>query len=265
MITIKSRREFAKMQRAGAAVAAVHRAVRDSARPGVALLELEEIGARVIAEHGCTPSFLDYLGSYPATLCLSPNDVIVHGIPNEYRLEEGDILSVDAGAIFEGFHGDAAFTVPIGDVTSEAEHLIATTQEGMWAGIRQVQKGRRLGDIGAAIHAVGDAHGYGVVEEYVGHGIGREMHEEPQVPNYGTPGSGLRLKTGMALCIEPMFNVGSRETRVDADGWTVRTKDGSLSAHWEHTVAITPDGPMVFTVDAEPVPVEQAVDSLTSS
>jgi len=265
MITIKSRREFAKMQRAGAAVAAVHRAVREIARPGVALLELEEIGARVIAEHGCTSSFLGYLGTYPATLCLSPNDVIVHGIPNEYRLEEGDILSVDAGAVFEGFHGDAAFTMPIGDVPSEAEQLIATTQEGMWAGIREVHKGRRLGDIGAAIHAVGDAHGYGVVEEYVGHGIGREMHEEPQVPNYGTPGSGLRLKTGMALCIEPMFNMGSRETRVDADGWTVRTKDGSLSAHWEHTVAITPDGPMVFTVDAEPVPVEQAADSLTGS
>ena len=265
MITIKSRREFAKMQRAGAAVAAVHRAVREIARPGVALLELEEIGARVIAEHGCTSSFLGYLGTYPATLCLSPNDVIVHGIPNEYRLEEGDILSVDAGAVFEGFHGDAAFTMPIGDVPSEAEQLIATTQEGMWAGIREIHKGRRLGDIGAAIHAVGDAHGYGVVEEYVGHGIGREMHEEPQVPNYGTPGSGLRLKTGMALCIEPMFNMGSRETRVDADGWTVRTKDGSLSAHWEHTVAITPDGPMVFTVDAEPVPVEQAADSLTGS
>jgi methionyl aminopeptidase len=262
MITIKSRREFAKMQRAGAAVAAVHRAVREAARPGVSLLELEEIGARVIADHGCTASFLNYLGTYPATLCLSPNDVIVHGIPNDYRLTEGDILSVDAGAIFEGFHGDAAFTMGIGGISAEAQHLIDTTEEGMWAGIRAVRKGNRLGDIGAAIHAVGEANGYGVVEEYVGHGIGREMHEEPQVPNYGSSGSGLKLRNGMALCIEPMFNMGSRETRVDGDGWTVRTKDGSLSAHWEHTVAITPDGPMIFTSSAEPLPVDEAVETL---
>lgn len=259
MITIKSRREFAKMQRAGACVAAVHASVREAAKPGVSLDELEDIGAAIIAEHGCTSSFLNYLGTYPATLCLSPNDVIVHGIPNGYRLQEGDILSVDAGAIFEGFHGDAAFTMPIGKVSPEAQHLIETTEEGMWAGIRQVRKGNRLGDIGAAIAAIGETHGYGVVEEYVGHGIGREMHEEPQVPNYGEPGKGLKLKTGMALCIEPMFNVGSRQTKVDKDGWTVRTADGSLSAHWEHTVAITPDGPMVFTAASEPVPVDEAV------
>ncbi len=257
MITIKSRREFAKMQRAGATVAAVHEAVRGMAEPGVSLLEIEEAGARIIAEHGCTSSFLNYLGSYPATLCLSPNDVIVHGIPNEYRLEEGDILSVDAGAIFEGFHGDAAFTMGIGSVSSDAQRLIEVTEEGMWAGIRHVRKGSRLGDIGAAIQAVGESNGYGVVEEYVGHGIGRQMHEEPQVPNYGEEGSGLRMRNGMALCIEPMFNMGARYTKVDADGWTVRTKDGSLSAHWEHTVAITPDGPMVFTAAADPVPVDE--------
>jgi methionyl aminopeptidase len=262
MITIKSRREFAKMQKAGAAVAAVHRAVRDAATPGTSLLELEEIGARIIAEHGCTSSFLNYLGSYPATLCLSPNDVIVHGIPNDYRLKEGDILSVDAGAIFEGFHGDAAFTMGIGTISEEARRLIEATEEGMWAGIRQVRKGNRLGDIGAAIQAVGAANGYGVVEEYVGHGIGRAMHEEPQVPNYGVEGTGLKLRTGMALCIEPMFNMGGRETKVDPDGWTVRTADGSLSAHWEHTVAITPDGPMVFTAQDEPIPVDESVDTL---
>ncbi len=259
MITIKSRREFAKMQRAGACVAAIHTAVRDAAGPGVSLLELEEIGAHVISKHGCTSSFLNYLGSYPATLCLSPNDVIVHGIPGDYRLKEGDILSVDAGAIFEGFHGDAAFTMPIGEVSPEARHLIDTTEEGMWAGIREVRKGGRLGDIGAAIAAVGETHGYSVVEEYVGHGIGRQMHEEPQVPNYGKPGTGMKLRGGMALCIEPMFNIGQRYTMVDPDGWTVRTADGSLSAHWEHTVAITPDGPMVFTAAAEPVPVEDAL------
>ncbi len=262
MITIKSRREFAKMQKAGAAVAAVHRAVREAAGPGVSLMELEEIGARIIAEYGCTSSFLNYHGTYPATLCLSPNDVIVHGIPNEYELREGDILSVDAGAIFEGFHGDAAFTMPIGQVSPEARRLIDTTEEAMWAGIRAVRRGGRLGDIGAAIYEVGDSNGYGVVEEYVGHGIGRQMHEEPQVPNHGTRGTGLKLKTGMALCIEPMFNIGSRETKVDPDGWTVRTRDGSLSAHWEHTVAITADGPMVFTSHREPVPVDEAVDSM---
>ncbi len=255
MITIKSRREFAKMARAGAAVAAVLAAVREAARPGVSLVALDEIGANVIADHGCTPSFLGYLGSYPATLCLSPNDVIVHGIPDPSKLREGDILSVDAGAIYEGFHGDAALTVGVGEINSEARHLIDATEEALWAGIRQVRKSGRLGDIGHAVHAVGDAHGYGIVEEYVGHGIGRDMHEEPQVPNYGTPGKGLRLKTGMALCIEPMFNIGRRHTKVDADGWTVRTDDGSLSAHWEHTVAITPDGPQIFTAGAEPVPV----------
>lgn len=259
MITIKSRRELEKMARAGACVAAVHQAVRDAARPGVSLLELEAIGAQVLETHGCTSSFLGYHGSYPATLCLSPNDVIVHGIPNDYRLREGDILSVDSGAIFEGFHGDAAFTMAVGEVSDEAQRLMDATEEGMWAGVRQVRKGNRLGDIGAAVFEVGKAHGYGVVEEYVGHGIGRAMHEEPQVPNYGEPGKGMKLRVGMALCIEPMFNMGTRHTQVDADGWTVRTLDGSLSAHFEHTVAITPDGPMVFTAAPEPIPVDAAV------
>jgi methionyl aminopeptidase len=259
MITIKSRRELGKMARAGACVAAIHEAVREAILPGVSLLELESIGADVIEAHGCTSSFLGYLGTYPATLCLSPNDVIVHGIPSDYRLREGDILSVDAGAIFEGFHGDAAFTVGVGEISDEARRLVEATEEGMWAGVRLVRKGARLGDIGAAISAVGEDAGYGIVEEYVGHGIGRAMHEEPQVPNYGTPGQGMKLRAGMALCIEPMFNLGGRSTKVDADGWTVRTADGSLSAHFEHTVAITPDGPMIFTAASEPIPVEVAV------
>ena len=256
MITIKSKREFAKMAIAGATVAAVHEAVREAAAPGVSLMALDEISARIISERGCTSSFLGYHGTYPATLCLSPNDVIVHGIPSERRLEEGDILSVDSGAIFEGFHGDAAFTMPIGAVSPEAQRLIDVTEEALWAGVRQVRKGGHLGDIGASVAAIGEANSYGVVEEYVGHGIGRQMHEEPQVPNYGKPGQGLRLRTGMSLCIEPMFNVGSRQTSVDADGWTVRTADGSLSAHWEHTVCLTPDGPQVFTAGEEPIPVE---------
>ena len=256
MITIKSRREFAKMQKAGATVAAVHEAVREAVEPGVSLLELEDISARILEERGCTSSFLGYHGTYPATLCLSPNDVIVHGIPSAYKLREGDIISVDAGAIYEGFHGDAAFTVGVGAISPEAQSLIDVTEQALWAGIREVRKGAHLEDIGAAVHEVGSEHGYGVVEEYVGHGIGRQMHEEPQVPNYGTRGRGLRLKTGMSLCIEPMFNMGKRHAKVDDDGWTVRTQDGSLSAHFEHTVAITPDGPQVFTAGEEAIPVE---------
>jgi len=256
VITIKSRREFAKMARAGAAVAAIHEAVREAAAPGVSLLALEEISARILEERGCTSSFLGYHETYPATLCLSPNDVIVHGIPSERRLEEGDILSVDAGAIYEGFHGDAAFTVAIGTVSADARRLIEVTEEALWTGIHEVRKGGHLGDIGTAVSDVGKSNGFGVVEEYVGHGIGRQMHEEPQVPNYGRRGQGLRLRTGMSLCIEPMFNLGSRHTIVDDDGWTVRTADGSLSAHWEHTVCLTPDGTQVFTAGEEPVPVE---------
>jgi len=173
---------------------------------------------------------------------------VVHGIPGDYRLEDGDILSIDCGAIYQGYHGDAAFTMAIGRVSPEAQALIEATERGMWAGITQVKAGNRVGDIGAAVDAVGSGAGYGVVREYVGHGIGRQMHEEPQIPNYGTPGKGLKLRKGMAVCIEPMFNIGGYETKVDDDQWTVRTADGSLSAHWEHTVCLTPDGPVVTTL-----------------
>jgi methionyl aminopeptidase len=262
MITIKSRREFEKMAVAGACVAAIHRAVRGAAEPGVSLLELEDVSREVLSERECTSSFLNYHGTYPATLCLSPNDVIVHGIPSDYRLREGDILSVDAGAIYEGFHGDAAFTMAIGEVAPEVRALVDATEEGLWAGVRAVEAGARLGDIGAAIEEVGRRNGYGIVEEYLGHGIGRQMHEEPQVPNVGERGKGMKLRTGMALCIEPMFNVGSRHTAVDGDGWTVRTADGSLSAHWEHTVAMTRDGVMIFTAAEEPIPVAAVAESV---
>lgn len=264
MITLKSEREFAKMAVAGRCVGAVLDQVRAAATVGVSLMDLDRAAAEIIREHGCTPSFLNYQASrqqvpYPGHLCLSVNDVIVHGIPSDYRLREGDILSVDAGAIFEGFHGDAAFTVAVGEVGSDAARLIAATEAGMWAGIGQVAAGNRLGDIGAAVQAIGDAHGYGIVREYVGHGIGRSMHEEPQVSNLGVAGRGLKLKTGMALCIEPMFNLGSWETMVDPDGWTVRTLDGSLSAHFEHTIAITKEGPKVTTLKHGPVMVSELV------
>lgn len=247
MITIKSRKEFAKMAVAGEAVAAVLKAVRKAAGPGVSLQELDELAAEVIRAHGCAPSFLGYHG-YPAHICTSPNNVIVHGIPSDYRLAEGDLLSIDAGAIYEGFHGDAAITFAIGEVAPEVHALIETTKRALDAGISRVLEGARLGDIGYAVEKTAAEHGFGVVREYVGHGIGRQMHEDPQVPNYGKPGTGMKLKKGMAICIEPMFNMGSHETEVEPNGWTVVTADGSLSAHFEHTVALTENGPRVLTL-----------------
>jgi methionyl aminopeptidase len=247
MITIKSRKEFERMAVAGQTVALVLATVKQAAAPGVSLQELDSLAAGVIRSRGCTPSFLGYHG-YPASICTSPNNVIVHGIPSDYRLVDGDVLSVDAGAIFEGFHGDAAITFPIGDVPPETQLLIDTTEQALAAGIAQVKAGARLGDIGHAVESEANRHGFGVVREYVGHGIGRQMHEDPQVPNYGKPGTGTKLKKGMAICIEPMFNLGGHGTLVEPDGWTVVTADGSLSAHFEHTIAITDRGPRVMTL-----------------
>lgn len=247
MITIKSPDEFAKMRIAGACVAAVHDAVRLAAVPGVTTKDLDDLAARIIEEHGCTPSFYGYYG-YPASICASPNSVIVHGIPGPYVLQEGDLLSIDVGAIHEGYHGDAAISFGIGEVAEETQRLIETTERAMWAGLAQAVAGNRVGDIGAAVGAVGEAAGHGIVREYVGHGIGKRMHEEPQVPNYGRPGKGMKLRVGMALCVEPMFNLGGEETAVLDDKWTVVTADGSLSCHWEHTIALTEDGPKVFTL-----------------
>jgi len=247
VITIKNQEQFDRMAIAGRAVAAVHEAIRDAAQPGVTLKELDAIGAAVIRAHDCTASFLGYHG-YPASICASPNDVIVHGIPSDDKLREGDILAIDAGAIYEGYHGDAAVTFGVGEISETAAQLLEVTNRALWAGIDQVRHGARLGDIGAAVEAEAAPYGYGVVKEYVGHGIGQQMHEAPQVPNYGRPGSGMKLKRGMAICIEPMFNLGGPETRTESDGWTVVTADGTLSAHFEHTIAITDDGPKVLTV-----------------
>ena len=246
MITIKTKDDFAKMAAAGAVVAEVLTNVRDAAAPGVSMKELDTIGADIIRSANMTPSFLGYHG-YPATICTSPNDAIVHGIPSDYRIADSDIISVDAGAIHDGWHADAAVTFAIGDVPERVSELVAATEEALKAGIAQAQVGARLGDIGSAVEAVADRVGLGVVREYIGHGIGREMHEEPQVPNYGVAGKGLKLKEGMAICIEPMFNLGGPETRTLDDGWTVVTADGQWSAHFEHTVAITRSGPRVLT------------------
>jgi methionyl aminopeptidase len=247
MIIRKSAHEIDRMRRAGRLVGHTLTVVSEAAKAGVSLLELDALAERTIRDAGAIPSFLGYHG-FPATLCLSPNDVVVHGIPNRRVLKEGDILSIDCGAIVEGYHGDAAVTVPVGEVDEAAMRLIATTERAMWAGIAQVRAGNRLSDIGHAVEQVAAIPGYGVVREYVGHGIGTAMHEEPQVPNYGRPGRGLRLDVGLVLAIEPMLNQGAPETEVLDDGWTVVTRDGSRSAHFEHTVAITPAGPEVLTL-----------------
>lgn len=247
MISFKGPAEFDRMRRAGRVVAEVLAGVREAAIPGVDLASLDRLAASIVAARGCLPAFLNYQG-YPAHVCLSPNEVIVHGIPDGRRLREGDILSVDMGVIFEGWYGDAATTFGIGEISGEAQRLLEVTEKALWAGIEECRDGRRLGDVGHAISAVGSAAGLGVVREYTGHGIGRQMHEEPQVLNYGEPGKGPRLKRGMAVCIEPMFNLGGRHTKVLDDGWTVVTADGSLSAHFEHTVAITASGPEVLTL-----------------
>jgi len=247
MITTKSPKDFARMRRAGAVVARIHDAVREAAKPGVSLLELDAIAADVIAEGGCTPNFLHYHG-FPGNSCLSVDNQIVHGIPTKRELKEGELLSLDAGAIYDGWHADAAITFGIGEISPEATRLIEVTERAMWAGIRTSRPGARLGDIGHAVSQVAEPYGYGVVREYTGHGIGLQMHEDPQVLNYGSPGKGMRLKAGMAICIEPMFNLGTHETRVLNDDWTVVTADGAISAHFEHTIAITPDGPEVLTL-----------------
>jgi methionyl aminopeptidase len=247
VIIRKSAEEIARMRRAGRLVGHTLTVVTDAARPGVSLLELDALAERTITAAGAVPSFKGYHG-FPASLCLSPNDRIVHGIPYDDRLREGDILSVDCGAIVEGYHGDAAVTIPIGEVDEAATRLIETTERALWAGIDKCRPGNRLSDIGNAVEQVAATGGYGVVREYVGHGIGTRMHEEPQVPNYGRPGRGLRLDAGLVLAIEPMLNQGGPETEVLDDQWTVVTRDGSRSAHFEHTVAITEHGPEVLTL-----------------
>lgn len=251
VITKKTAADFERMKIAGACVAAMHEAVRDTAAPGVTTHDLDMVARQVLVDHDCTSSFLGY-GSphnpFPGVLCTSPNSVIVHGIPDDYALKDGDIISIDAGAIYEGWHGDAAFTMAIGDVPDEVATLLDVTKRALWKGIEQAKAGNRLGDIGAAVEAEAHPQGLGVVREYVGHGIGREMHEAPSVPNYGKAGKGLRLKTGMALAIEPMFNLGTAESNVLDDEWTVVTADGKWSAHFEHTVLLTAEGTVVSTL-----------------
>jgi methionyl aminopeptidase len=246
-ITIKSEREIALMRQAGKIVAQVLAKLVEAVRPGLTTEQLDVIAEREIRLLGGIPSFKGYHG-YPASLCVSINDEIVHGIPGERVIRIGDIVSLDLGAIYQGFQGDAARTVGVGAVSLKAEALIQATQGSLQAGIQKARQGNHLGDISAAVQQYAESRGFAVVREYTGHGIGREMHEDPLIPNFGSPGTGLLLKRGMTLAIEPMLNAGDWLTRVGSNKWTVSTADGSLSAHFENTVLITDNDPEVLTV-----------------
>ena len=246
-ILIKSESEIEKMRISGIALRKVHEAVKSAVRVGASTMDLERAAAAKIDELGVKAAFLGYHG-YPAVLCTSVNEEVIHGIPNEKRvLEEGDMVSVDCGVIVDGYYSDAAVTHPVGKISPAAEKLLRVTEASLDAAIDKAQVGGRLFDISNAVQTICEAEGYGVVREFVGHGIGKSMHEDPQVPNYGDPGKGPRLKAGMVLAIEPMINIGSAEVKVLEDGWTAITVDGSVSAHFEHTVAITKDGPLILT------------------
>ena len=256
MITIKSARELDTMARAGRVVAGTLALVRARGVPGISTWELDRLAEEFIRSHsGATPSFKGLYG-FPATLCTSINEEVVHGIPSKQRvLRSGDIVSVDVGVCIGGLHADSAVTVPVGEVAPEVKALLETTQKALAAGIGAARAGNQVGDIGHAVQDVAEAAGYSVVRELVGHGIGTQFHEEPQIPNFGRPKTGARLMPGMTIAIEPMVNVGRPEVRTLADRWTVVTVDGSQSAHFEHTVAITQDGARILTVEEVPAAV----------
>jgi methionyl aminopeptidase len=244
-MVLKSPGELELMDEANRIVHEVLDGIAERVRPGVTTRELDRFAETLIRSRGGVPAFLNYKG-YPATLCTSVNDVIVHGIPGEAPLREGDILGVDCGVVYKGYYGDAARTFPVGKVSPEAERLIAVTRRALEIAVETVQPNRRLSDIGHAVQSYVESQGFSVVREFVGHGIGTALHEEPQVPNFGHPGKGPRLRPGLVLAIEPMVNAGQPAVEVDADGWTARTRDGSLSAHFECSVAVTDAGARVL-------------------
>ena len=247
MIVLKTGRELKIMREACRISAEALKLAGSAVEPGVTTAELDKIAEKYILSQGAVPNFKNYNG-YPATACISINNEVIHGIPSKKRvIQAGDIVSIDLGAKFEGYHGDNAATFACGDVSAEAKRLMDTTRESLYEGISAAVSGGRLGDIGAAIQQYVEKRGYSVVRQFVGHGIGTQLHEAPEVPNFGTQGRGIRLMPGMTLAIEPMINVGHYDVKVMPDGWTVLTKDGSLSAHFEHTIVITPDGPQIMT------------------
>lgn len=244
---IRKKDELDKMRKAGKVTAEMLEVTRAAIRPGVTTQDLNELAQGVLTKRGARSNFLNYHG-FPAVICTSPNDMVVHGIPGSYVLKEGDLISIDAGAIVEGYHGDAAFTAGVGEITKGAKKLLEVTERSLWAGVQHLVIGGRLNEVGRAVQQVAEAAGFSVVREYVGHAIGTEMHETPQVPNYWPGSPGPTLKEGMVFAVEPMVNVGSYETYVLDDGWSVMTEDGKLSAHFEHTIAVTENGPEVFTL-----------------
>ena len=247
-VTIKSAREIERMRVAGKILASVHEELGKALKPGMSTLDIDRLGEELIRSHGCVPSFKNYNG-YPASICVSVNDEIVHGIPNSHRiLHEGDIVSLDAGVIYEGYHSDAARTQAVGVIDPKAQKLIDVTRESFFEGIRQAKAGNYLNDISSAIQAYAESFGYGVVRDLVGHGIGSHLHENPEVPNFARKKKGIRLQAGMTLAVEPMINAGTWQVSWMSDGWTVVTKDHSLSAHYENTILITDGEPEILSL-----------------
>ncbi len=247
MVTLKSPREIEAMRRSGKITSRVLTELVKAVRPGISAVELDQIAERGIREAGGVPTFKGYNG-FPASICASINEEVVHGIPGARTLREGDLLSIDIGTTLEGYVSDSAITVAVGNVPQDARRLLEVTRECLTIAIGQMQRGRHIGDIGAAVQAHAQRHGFGVVRELVGHGVGRAMHEEPQVPNYGDAGTGMELRPGLVLALEPMITHGSPKVRILGDGWTVVTADGKLAAHFEHTVAVTEGGPKILTI-----------------
>lgn len=248
MIVLKTARELAKMREAGRISARALRLAGEAVEPGVTTAEIDRLVRQYIEKEGARPSFLGY-GGFPASACISVNNVVIHGIPSKkIVLKEGDIVSVDVGAELNGFHGDNAWTFPCGKISVEAQALLDATRESLFEGIKMARPGNRIGDIGSAVQRYVEARNYSVVRDFVGHGVGAKLHEDPSVPNFGTPGRGVRLLPGMTIAIEPMINAGTHKVKVLSDEWTTVTEDGKLSAHFEHSVAITPDGPQILTL-----------------
>ena len=247
MVILKTDREIEKMKDAGRIASKALELAGEAVEPGISKLEIDDIVRKYIESEGAKPSFLNY-GGFPASACISVNNVVIHGIPSKKCIiKSGDIVSIDVGAFFEGFHGDNAATFACGEVSKEAKALIDTTRESLYEGIKMAQIGNRIGDIANAVQRYVEARSYSVVRDFVGHGVGAKLHEDPSVPNYGTPGRGVRLLSGITIAIEPMVNAGTHEVKVLDDEWTTVTVDGKLSAHFEHTIAITTDGPIILT------------------
>ena len=248
MIILKTSRELAALRKAGKISQAALKLAGEAVEPGISTWEIDRLVRRYIESAKATPSFLGYEG-YPASACISVNDVVIHGIPQKSQiLKKGDIVSIDVGACYQGFHGDNAWTFPCGAISPEARALLDAAEKSLFLGIEQARPGNRIGDIGHAVQEYVEARSYSVVREFTGHGVGADMHEDPSVPNFGKPGRGVRLTPGMVIAIEPMINMGRREIEIKPDGWTVVTRDGSLSAHFEHTIAITKEGPVILTL-----------------